>query len=275
MGKTQPYDAGISPQSSTTRPANRRLTGSGTAISSSSPRSTWANSAPTCRAVMPDEPSAPMITLAETTDPSASRALALSPAWSTARTSACCRSTAPCCCAWCASAASNSARVTIASSGSRSDRVSSLPPRRVNVTDRIWSLAGSSICPATAPSDAPIRPPPHVLYLGCSARSRMTVRAPAAAAALAAASPAGPPPTTATSHSARSLCRTPAAYAEPGRVNWPRKSGRPDAVSAIMNRNGRSKTSWTSGCGLRSTAIMAKTAAVAAAASVPSSATST
>ena len=66
------------------------------------------------------------------------------------------------------------------------------------------SRAGTCMCwPATA-SEAPIRPPPHVLYRGCSARSITTVRAPAAAAARAAVRPAGPAPTTATSHSASS-----------------------------------------------------------------------
>ena len=69
------------------------------------------------------------------------------------------------------------------------------------------SLTGSVIWPATAARETPSRPPPHVLYRGCSARSSTIVRAPAAAEALAAASPAGPPPTTATSHSLRSCTR--------------------------------------------------------------------
>src|SRR6202167_5025173 len=56
----------------------------------------------------------------------------------------------------------------------------------------------------TAPSDVPLSPPPQALYLGCSARSSTTVRAPDRAAALAAERPAGPAPMTATSHSASS-----------------------------------------------------------------------
>ena len=92
----------------------------------------------------------------------------------------------------------------MASSGSPCERVNSCPPRSVIVADLISSRAGTSISPPAAARDAPISPPPHVLYRGCSARSSTIVRAPAAAAALAAASPAGPAPMTATSHSARS-----------------------------------------------------------------------
>jgi len=102
------------------------------------------------------------------------------------------------------SAASNSSRTTMARNGSASDLVYSCPPRRVIVAALISSLAGTAISPLAAARDAPIRPPPQVLYRGCSARSSTTVRAPAAAAVLAAASPAGPAPMTATSHSARS-----------------------------------------------------------------------
>jgi len=154
--------------------------------------------------VTPEEPSAPTITFAATSVPSARRAVACPSAWSIARTWVRCLSHAPFSSARFSSAASNSSRTTIASSGSPCERVNSCPPRSVMVARRISSRAGTSIRPPAAARDAPIRPPPHVLYRGCSARSSTIVRAPAAAAALAAASPAGPAPTTATSHASRS-----------------------------------------------------------------------
>ena len=145
-----------------------------------------------------------MITFAATSVPSASRAVACPSAWSIARTWVRCLSRAPFSSARFSSAASNSSRTTIASSGSPCERVNSCPPRSVMVARRISSRAGTSIRPPAAARDAPIRPPPQVLYRGCSARSSTIVRAPAAAEALAAASPAGPAPTTATSHTSRS-----------------------------------------------------------------------
>ena len=148
-----------------------------------------------------------MSTVAVTELPSASRAVARPSACSMARTWARCLTTAPFSSARASSAASNSSRITIASSGCAFERVNSCPPRSVNVAELTSSRTGSVICPATAARETPSRPPPHVLYRGCSARSSTTVRAPAAAEALAAASPAGPPPTTATSHSARSRTR--------------------------------------------------------------------
>ena len=45
-------------------------------------------------------------------------------------------------------------------------------------------------------------------------------------------------------------------------MNWPRKRGRPEAVSAIANRNGRSKTSVTSGGGFLINLNERKTAAI-------------
>ena len=46
MGKTQPYEPGIGPQSSMTRACHCAATGGGTGISSSSPRSTWLEPGP-------------------------------------------------------------------------------------------------------------------------------------------------------------------------------------------------------------------------------------
>ena len=66
---------------------------------------------------------------------------------------------------------------------------------------RTWSRAGTSMLPLATVSEVPIRPPPQVLYRGCTARSSTIARAPAEAAARAAARPAGPAPMIATSHS--------------------------------------------------------------------------
>ncbi len=234
------------PQSSSTRPAHCAATVSGTAISSSRPRSTWSKSAPTCLAVTPEEPSAPMITFAATSVPSASRAVACPSAWSIARTWVRCLSRAPFSSARFSSAASNSSRTTIASSGSPCERVNSCPPRSVMVARRISSRAGTSIRPPAAARDAPIRPPPHVLYRGCSARSSTIVRAPAAAEALAAASPAGPAPTTATSHTSRSC--TPSSLGDrqgPGR----RPAHRPHL--AARRRRARRRPSGLATAGAR------------------------
>ena len=84
-----------------------------------------------------------MITVALTDVPSASRAVACPSAWSIARTWTRCRTTAPFSSARPSSAASNSSRTTMASSGSALERLNSLPPRSVNVADLTSSLTGS------------------------------------------------------------------------------------------------------------------------------------
>ena len=85
LGEDPAVGRGDLPQSSRTRPAQCRWTGAGTAISSSSPRSTWSNVTPTCRAVIPADPSAPTATDAVTVDPSPSLTVAWSSSWEMAR----------------------------------------------------------------------------------------------------------------------------------------------------------------------------------------------
>ncbi len=204
MGNTQPYEPGIGPQSSITRSRHRAATGGGTGISSSRPRSTCWNRTPAYRALTPDDPSAPTSTRARTLVPSASRARARPLSSLIPRTVDCCRRVTPASAAALRSASSNSSRDTMASSGASSRRVNSRRPFRVAVMEWMVSRAGTCMCRPAATREVPIRPPPHVLYRGCSARSITTLRAPAAAAASAAVRPAGPAPTTATSHSASS-----------------------------------------------------------------------
>ena len=151
------------PQSSRMRPAHCRALASGTAISNSRPRSTWSKATPTCRAVTPEEPSAPMMTLAVTVLPSASRAYAWPASWPIARTVAFWRTRAPAASARSSSAASNSSRMTMVSNGLASVLVNSWPPRNVMVAVVISSRAGRLGRSFTAFRDAPISPPPQVL----------------------------------------------------------------------------------------------------------------
>ena len=104
-----------------------------------------------------------MTTDAVTVEPSLSRTVAQPSPSVIARTIARCRICAPAASARSSSAASNSSRITIVSSGRASDLVNSRPPRSVNVTERISSRAGNCGRSRTAPSDAPISPPPQVL----------------------------------------------------------------------------------------------------------------
>src|SRR5262249_24568206 len=70
FGKTQAYEPGSFPQSSSTRPLQRRPTDGDTGNSTSSPRSTCRYVTPTYGAHTPDEPSAPTTTRALTVEPS-------------------------------------------------------------------------------------------------------------------------------------------------------------------------------------------------------------